>query len=273
MKQIIHYAVRRAIEDVWICFFVVLFVFAGGFSLSYSLVGSTEKRGNIHSKNSQEKSDDSASAAKSDISAIPTATPTPKWNQPPNMTDGYDVLSWKDEGEIIVIQKADNWTCTDGKDVIKIRWMGSYPGWQSISSTEVSPPDTTLVGFLLRQYQFVDGTPSIPGKMIKEELCKNYTERWYGAIQVGDKPIEYEHEFFYECELADVWEQKVNVDYFLSIQAVYKSSAPDFTWGWLNSAYADETPAVSKLGAKDYLYSKKASRTSQTGQTSQKDCG
>jgi len=183
----------------------------------------------------------------------PTPTPTPvpgeKWIQNPNMNDGFDVESWRDAKVTVSKDVADDWKCLDGKTIIKIRWWGSFPGYESGQGGEVSPPVDSPAGFLIRCYASVDIPFPQPGKMIKEFNCSGYSQKWHGSIQHSLKPPSYEHEFLYECTLDDSWDQVKDVTYFLSIQAEYKTSSPTYVWGWLNSKDGRLSNAVSRVGA------------------------
>ena len=163
----------------------------------------------------------------------PTATPTPeglKWSQVPDMVTGYDIQSYLWDMDNIVV--ADDWHCTDGSPVTKIRWWGSYIGYMETSEDPVEPPSVRPIAFKLSWHVYThEGEYSQPGEIILEEYCTVFTEAWYGPVEIYDRPDFFEHEFVYEQELTVPWEQQQDMFYFLDIQAIFEEE-PQFKWGW-----------------------------------------
>lgn len=159
-----------------------------------------------------------------------------KWTQQPNMTDGFDVESWVFGATDTVV--ADDWLCTDPEPVSCIRWWGSYVGWATDTMMEVPPPDfPPITGFLLSWHEYIPGPPySMPGVLLEEELCTDFTVEWFGPVEMWDNPGFFEHEYIYEATLETAWPQIPGTTYFLNIQAVYaEDPSPFYPWGWKNS--------------------------------------
>ncbi|MCX6348372.1 MAG: hypothetical protein NTV79_02565, partial [Candidatus Aureabacteria bacterium] len=112
-----------------------------------------------------------------------------KWSQPPypdewsggmNIPSYYYAPEFQPPHNIIV---ADDWQCTDPRPVTYIRWWGSYPGWkEETSSGPQEPPPTRPIAFRLSWHVYTPPPPySMPGPLIREEICANFTESWYGV--------------------------------------------------------------------------------------------
>ncbi len=172
----------------------------------------------------------------------PTPTPVAIWEQPPNMVDGFDTQTSTDGLTSTVV--ADDWLSTSGEAIARIRWWGSYIGWKSDTSSEVSIPLVHPSGFMLRCYEYLPAPPySQPGSLLFEEYCTDYTEEWYGSIPLWDDTGAWEHEFVYQQDLSTTWSQELDQKYFVSIQAVFEET-PSYPWGWLNSSHHWNDDAV-----------------------------
>jgi hypothetical protein len=173
-------------------------------------------------------------------SPTPTPTPTPEptiiFSQPPNMTDGFDVPSSVSPETFPGIVVADDWISTVSVQPVRhIRWWGSYIGYSADAPDEVGPPETRPVAFILSWHEYTVGASySMPGPLIAEEVCTNFSEEWYGAVPDWEGSGLFEHEFVYDQDLGTSWTQVMGQPYFLNIQAVFDDE-PDFAWGWKNS--------------------------------------
>ena len=174
-----------------------------------------------------------------------------KWNQPPDLVDGFDVVSWRDIRGSMELAVADDWICTDGSAIGKIKWWGSYRAWKYYSPAPVDPPEVKPIGFRIYWYDYLPG-PLFPrpGNLKKIEFCDKYTEKWIGAVSRWNYARYYEHEFEYECELGEPWFQSKGERYFLMIQAIYEKENPQFPWGWLNSSNHWNAAAVLWTGTR-----------------------
>jgi hypothetical protein len=68
-----------------------------------------------------------------------TACDTNKWFQPParatNVFYGWNQGAWYER-----YQTADDWVCTNAAPVTRIRWWGSFIGWEQSQHPTVVPP-------------------------------------------------------------------------------------------------------------------------------------
>ncbi len=167
-----------------------------------------------------------------------------KWDQYPNMTDGFDVQSWDVYTTSVVV--ADDWLCTTGIPINRIKWWGSYEGWMEDTGAPVPPPEVLPSAFRLSWHTYVPGPPySQPGELIAEIMCTNFSQDYYGAVPLWNWPMFWEHEYVFEqyLEVSESWPQDLGTTYFLNIQAVY-DQRPQYKWGWKNSEFHWNDDAV-----------------------------
>jgi len=160
----------------------------------------------------------------------------PKWSQPPNMIDGFDVESWVFGASSFLV--ADDWLCMDATPVECVRWWGSYIGWASDTNTPVPPPMFPQPsGFLLSWHIYEPPPPfSRPGPLLMEEFVVPTLIEWFGAVPDFYNPGFWEHEYIYEATLMAPWPQIPGTTYFLNIQAVYDVDPTLlYPWGWKNT--------------------------------------
>jgi len=180
----------------------------------------------------------------------------PKWLQEPDCEIGLDVESWTlKEGQDPIPGSgsavADDWLC-DGRPVIAVRWWGSYIGWQPGSSeTNVVPPaDQRPNGFFLTWYTDIpaNGGFSRPGVALatgyyplEQELTNEppdlglVVEYPYCVSDLGFiETNTYEHEYVYALVFpaSNVWNEKEDRIYWISIEAAYDSDPTTNYWGW-----------------------------------------
>jgi hypothetical protein len=206
------------------------------------------------------------------INPTPTPTPTPaptetpnnwerKWSQQPNMNDGFDVPSFTVESTGFRLIVADDWKCENPDPVVHITWWGSYKGWRPFTRDAVPPPPDRPSAFRLSWHEYTPGPPySMPGPLIREEICTEFSEEWYGAVPVWNivTALLWEHEYIYQQTLKVPWDQQLGETYFLNIAAVYTvdtsypagTSLPEHWWGWKNSAdhWNDDAVQLSPNG-------------------------
>ena len=61
-----------------------------------------------------------------------------KWDQPPALAAPTNVFyGWNEESVYNLRVAADDWVCTTTNPVKKIRWWGSFIGWQSSDARPV----------------------------------------------------------------------------------------------------------------------------------------
>ncbi|MCB2155926.1 hypothetical protein KQI84_13670 [bacterium] len=200
-------------------------------------------------------------------SPTPSATPTPyvydlQGEQAPNMTDGYDVQSYRDVGNTFSQVVADDFAIPPDSTVQALKWWGSYASWQTATSDEVnspawidpnaSPGDPWPVErplyFEVQVYSSNEDPAPHPGELLIQEQVRNYTETWAGAVEQWQYPGSYEHEYLYQATFNSPWEVAPNERYFLSIQAVYGDGLIQHGWGWLNSDDGHMAAAMIDIG-------------------------
>jgi len=181
------------------------------------------------------------------------------WRQPPDMTLGTDLGSWRYEppqpGSYHL--RADDWLA-EGRRVSNVHWWGSYLDWaHDVAGTELAPvaPPAGLGsprGFNLSWHAAGIRQPgvAITNLYVPLEYCHQtyyccVTQFWLGV---------YEHEYQYYVDLLDPrvsgvpWNVASNTLYWLDIQALF---APTFLpgqmghygWGWKT------TPEVQGLSS------------------------
>lgn len=174
--------------------------------------------------------------------------------QEPNMTNGYDVPSWRRNLFKSGYKVADDWICADGEPIAKIKWWGSHIGWQNSTSSKVLPPvKETPDRFVIQIFNYDLKKYPEPGTLVGEIITNNYTVKWHGAQELWNDAGKYEHEFAYECILEKPFPQEKGKRYMLSIQAIYDDANPNFPWGWLNGKLYKNLSAVYREGLNDWL--------------------
>ncbi len=161
-----------------------------------------------------------------------------KWEQPPNCVDGFNVPSYQYIPENIVV--ADDWQCTDPRPITKVRWWGSFQGWMSGEPIWLEPPlpPTGLPTHFLvswHTYTHPEGEFSRPDEPIREDACYAIAFGHECSHPVWNDPAKFEHEYYFECELAEPFIQEEGRYYFINIVAVYDVDPPLFPFGWKNS--------------------------------------
>jgi hypothetical protein len=179
-----------------------------------------------------------------------------KWSQLPRMDQyGFDFSSETQVPSAV----ADDWQCNDERDVIAIRWWGSY--WFSMDKAgnsyypypnsdhwgnPVNVPPGTVTGFIISIYNDIPagaGDPywSHPGNQLYEATLSmgQVTETVYGNIDhqdgvIGDPNDIIETVFQYKANLPQPFQQEIGTVYWLSIVAIDPDGNP-IQWGWHES--------------------------------------
>ena len=171
-----------------------------------------------------------------------------KWDQPPDMIEGMDMLSSRvmdDPGPL----RADDFV-SDGRIITDIHWWGSYIGWRSdnpgIPPTIVYPPTgpDRPVAFELSWHLEDPSDKTLPGPAISRVIVPmdRCHETYYGTVDQFWWDA-YEHEYQYYVDLLDPriyeaapWPEKEGEHYWLNIQAVFgrdwEPGNAHHGWGW-----------------------------------------
>ena len=204
---------------------------------------------------------------------IPTPTPTKtpidiQWNQQPNLTDGYMVLSWagptwKTEnisytggGPVRLpgaAMAADDWRSEEGLPVITVRWWGVYDGWNEDSSSKVDPPTRNATGFRFQWFEYSEGLPPEPGALLETQEVSNFKESWSFAVPRWDQRDRWRHVYIYQADLDLPLRPKKGVIYFLAIQAMFDTDTPAYEWGWMNAAEHWNADALQRPSGGDWV--------------------
>ena len=169
-----------------------------------------------------------------------------KWEQPPNCTDGFNVLSYRFLPEYLIV--ADDFQCNDPRPIARIRWWGSFVNWKPNEPVwEVPPenpfglPDAFLISW--HNYTHPEGEFSRPDGIISEESVPVFDVGWWCSHESWNVPGYYEHEYYFECFLPTPFGQEEGQYYFVNIVAEY-SAPPLHHWGWKNSRFHWNDDAV-----------------------------
>lgn len=171
-----------------------------------------------------------------------------KWAQPPDMTNGENMASWRYETNSGTL-RADDFI-SDGRPITDIHWWGSYLTWYYVdpgSETNPIPPprgDNAPLGFTLSWHQHDEGS-CMPTDLISSVFVNitNCHEAYYGSVTQYWEPgpfTVYEHEYQYYVDLLETgietpWLETNGVHYWLDIQAVFSTNffvGEHRGWGW-----------------------------------------
>jgi hypothetical protein len=183
----------------------------------------------------------------------PTPSPTPEYfvgTQLPNLTDGYGVLSSRDDSTTPSDRIADDWDSPSETILFTVRWWGSYPAFENNTANEVETPgqeiplepgvwpDRKPLYFTLSLYE-AEGDPAYPGQLVHFENCWDYNETWVASVPKHGEPGKYEHVCEYTARLIGGWEVEAGKKYFFGVQAVFMDGVEFLPWGWFNSETAN----------------------------------
>ena len=170
-----------------------------------------------------------------------------KWIQPPDMAEGVNMLSSRQEGTPTGLRRADDFI-SDGRPITDIHWWGSYIDWRTNQPgfpPAIPWPPTGIerpIGFELT---WLDNLPPCqPGAVLTNVFVAmdRCHESYYGTVTQSWNGI-YEHEYQYYADLLDgqiaaagAWPEMEGEPYWLSIQAVFDSNwvadVEHGGWGW-----------------------------------------
>lgn len=171
-----------------------------------------------------------------------------KWGQPPLPAEPWNVFyGWNQQSmENIPPIAADDWVCTNSLPITKIRWWGSFIGWNH------PDPPYNINAFRIRFWTDVPAgaDPQFPfshpgGQVGPEIFCQNFTVQWVGW-DYDPRSGRYEACFMYEqVLLPHEWFYQnpgngTNI-YWISIEAV--APDPPLLWGWKTRPREPNSPA------------------------------
>jgi hypothetical protein len=171
-----------------------------------------------------------------------------KWDQPPVLATPTNVFyGWNEKSVIGAQVAADDWVCTTTNPVMKIRWWGSFIGWNSSDATPVLPFDFKIHFWT---DQPAGGTTpfSHPQQAIWQIVTTNYT--WQCAGQDYDpRTGTFETCFLFEATLNPqqwFYQQPLtgtNI-YWISIAGEYPTTGtPPYPFGWKTRPRDPNSPA------------------------------
>ncbi len=176
----------------------------------------------------------------------------PKYEQPPEPIDpgnvylGWNEESlWDDSGSGVGSIAADDWVCSSPDPITKIRWWGSFIGWNY-----AYPPSTVPNHFHIHFWTDVPAQPggfSHPDQVIHEIICSNFTYTWVGW-DYNPATGDYESCFLFEQTLNPseyFYQPTANGIYWISIAACYQPNpAPtQYVFGWKTRPRDVNSPA------------------------------
>lgn len=163
-----------------------------------------------------------------------------KWEQPPNCTDGFNVESYTDGVEWVII--ADDFKCNDIRPITRVRFWGSFENWMDDfpgPDTPIPDPAFFPENFEIswHTYTHPEGEYSMPEEPIRVDICYLIDDPvWWCSHPVWNKPTFFEHEYYFDVYLdAEPFPQLEGQYYFINIVANYDSAYPVYPWGWKNS--------------------------------------
>ena len=159
-----------------------------------------------------------------------------KWSQPPDMLDGYDVLSNSDTDTLA----ATDWICPDGRPVSDIHWWGSY-----LDNDVNAKPDSFTLTIYGDVPAGVDRAWSHPDDTVLWQKTVSFVdtnEEWYGT-QLRTFHDAFSYSVYLTWCDEGLFYQEEGVVYWLAIQA--NGSA---NWGWKTSLEVWNDNAVTYDG-------------------------
>lgn len=175
-----------------------------------------------------------------------------KWNEVPNTTDGIGQTSYKTTQGVSNAIVADDFECQNGLPIKKVIWYGSYSGYEMLQSGQVASPSSKPISFILSWYTYEQVSqqfPPRPGTLLGQTTT-NYKEEWYASQKMWNNAQNYEHIFYYECDLSPTWNQTQGQKYFITIQAVQDTTiSPFYGWKWWA---ADSSSQWNSASMQDY---------------------
>src|SRR6266478_4059629 len=174
-----------------------------------------------------------------------------KWNQPPVLATPTNVFYGWNEPSVYGSQQiaADDWVCTTTNPVMKIRWWGSFIGYNNSDPSSVLPPD-----FRIHFWNDVPKGPantfpfSHPANAIWQIVTTNFTATCVGK-DYDPRTGTFEACFLFEADLNPqdwFFQQPINGTniYWISIAADYPAgAAPNNPFGWKTRPRDPTSPA------------------------------
>lgn len=180
-----------------------------------------------------------------DVATFGAAAIEIKWSQPPDPTEppnlyyGWNEMSVIDSPQIA----ADDWVCTSQEPLTRVRWWGSYLGWDQ----GLPPPDLPLaysIAIWTDVPAGIDEDFSHPGTVLWQTECPAPPPEFYGW---DFDPIvgEYEACFLYDCPLPQWFTQTGDPQIlWISIAAIYPAGqVVEHPWGWKTRPRDVQSPA------------------------------
>ena len=169
-----------------------------------------------------------------------------KWSQPPIEVAPRMIYGWDQYSEEPFQVTADDFMCMDRRPVTDLHWWGSYIGYMDDDPAALPPvpPD----GFRIRFWSDVPAGAdtqvpySHPGLELHRIYCQNYTEVPYGydidmwlydeSGGMAIQPVETCYQYNQQLTEAEYFWQELGTIYWLSIEAVWADTQPEYPWGW-----------------------------------------
>ena len=174
-----------------------------------------------------------------------------KWEQPPNCVDGFNVASYWNTQTFppVCLTVADDFPCNDPRPIAHLRWWGSFAGFQDSVPLPLEPPPPAdfppAFGISWHSYTHPEGSHSQPDQLMVNQQIAGYGWGYWCSHTAWNKPGHFEHEYYFECDLATPLPQVEGYYYFLNVVAMYTGPEPPIhPWGWKNSAFHWNDDAV-----------------------------